>query len=43
MQVGLAQLHLHSVKKQGRPGMYGGIDVAEVPLVGGDLPVGMGI
>src|SRR5271165_3056339 len=32
---------LRSVKENRRPGVYRGIDVAEVPLIGGDLTGGM--
>src|SRR5208337_2942940 len=41
--VGPAQLRLNSVKKQCRPGVDRRIYVAEVPLVGRDLSVGVGI
>ena len=38
-----AEVSLHLVQVQGRPGVDGGIHVAEVPLVRRDLPVRMGV
>src|SRR5438309_11075492 len=39
--VGPAQLGFYSVEKQSRPGVYGRVHIAEVPLIGWDLPAGM--
>ena len=42
VDVPLAAAHaLQGVREDGGPGVHGRIDVAEVPLVGGDLPAGM--
>ena len=38
-----AQFCFNAVEKQCRPGVHGRVHVTEVPLVGGNLPVGMGI
>src|SRR5262249_18707706 len=43
LQVGAAKFYLNSVEEQGGPGVDWGIHVAKVPLVCGNLPVGMGV
>ena len=41
--VGATEGALHIVEEEGGPGVHRGIHIAEVPLVGGNLPIGVGI